>query len=94
MEAISFETSVLQPALYHHRGRSILVVAHVDDFLCTGAEEHLDWLHGELRKEYDLTIAKMGDEHEREAKYLNLDVSAGLTRASSWRGTPSMLIFF
>ena len=71
MTKIGFEASVLQPAVYYHRARGLYVVAHVDDFLCVGEENDLDWLHSELAKEYDLKATKLGEGNETSARYLN-----------------------
>ena len=71
MTALGFAVSVLQPSVYFHNSCGLYVVAHVDDFLCSGEEQHLDWLHDQLRQQYDLTVTKMGSDHEKETKYLN-----------------------
>lgn len=71
MEQLGFYASVLQPAVYSHRDRKLEVVAHVDDFLCTGARADLLWLQGELKKFYEISSTFLGDHDEREAAYLN-----------------------
>ena len=50
MERLGFQVSVLHPAIYYHREKGIRVIAHVDDFLCTGDERTLRWLYNELSK--------------------------------------------
>lgn len=40
----------LRPAVYWHQQRVITVVVHVDDFLCIGSADSLNWLFDSLRR--------------------------------------------
>ena len=73
LEGIGFTVSLLQPSLYFHRGRGLIVVVHVDDFACVGLEANLDWLYRELSSEFEMTCSELGPrpEHSTEVKYLN-----------------------
>jgi hypothetical protein len=71
MEEIGFKVSMLHPSIYHHPGREVVVVVHVDDFLCSGEAGNLEWLYQSLRKRYDLSRTMVGSEFEQECKYLN-----------------------
>jgi hypothetical protein len=44
---------------------------HIDDFLCSGRPEDLEWLSNALRRKYDLKKKMIGEGHAREGKYLN-----------------------
>ena len=48
MAALGFTQSVLNPCSYFHSDRLIRVLVHVDDFLCSGTEENLQWLKDEI----------------------------------------------
>ena len=54
MEDLGFKASVLQPGVFHHDQREILVTVHVDDFLASGTGEQLQWLAQQLQQRYDL----------------------------------------
>ena len=71
MEEFGFMVSALQPSMYYHPERGILVTVHVDDFLCSGRVEDLEWLYAGLKGKYDLTKTLFGEGHSSEAKYLN-----------------------
>jgi hypothetical protein len=73
MMRLGFKASLHHPSIYFHPERDIRVIAHVDDFLCTGDEVQMDWLYKELSLEYDLKVQKVsGDSrHNQEAKFLN-----------------------
>ena len=71
MEALGLRVSTFQPSLYYHQERELVVIVHVDDFMCSGRETDLQWLYDGLRQKYDLTRSFLGKDHERETKYLN-----------------------
>ena len=71
MESIGMRASQLQPSMYYHAERDLVVVVHVDDFLCSGSPQDLDWLYAGLHSKYDLTKNLLGKNHNREDKYLN-----------------------
>ena len=54
LESMGFSASVHQPSVFHHKARGMVVVVHVDDFLCSGEEKDLEWLYDTLRQKYDL----------------------------------------
>ena len=71
MKKLGFEVSLREPSLYHHKERDMDVVAHVDDFLCTGRDKDLTWFHQKLRAEFDITATRLGPQNDKEVKFLN-----------------------
>ena len=71
LESHGYKQSIYQPAVYYHPKKTVLIVVHVDDFLCTGDGKELEELHENLARQYELkkTILSLTD--ERETKYLN-----------------------
>ena len=49
-----FRQSMLQPSVYVHDDREIMMVIHVDDFLVAGTHESLAWVHHQLNRVYEL----------------------------------------
>ena len=43
----------------------------VDDFLCAGPRDSLEWLYAEVHKRYEMTKVIMGDGDENNSKFLN-----------------------
>ena len=70
MTSLGFECSALQPAVFWHAGRDALVVAHVDDFLCSGSRANLSCLFRALKEKYDIKMSMLEKEGQ-EVKYLN-----------------------
>jgi len=68
MARLGFHACMTIPCLYYHKDRDIYLVAHVDDFLCSGEPEDLKWIIDELQKEYDITYDIIGP--GGKAKYL------------------------
>ena len=90
MEELGLRVSAFQPSLYYHPERGILVTVHVDDFLCSGRVEDLEWLYDGLRRKYDLKKTLFGEGHASEAKYLNRRLySAG--KVISMEGDPKLV---
>ena len=58
---LGFQRSVFQPSVFVHRTRNVVVVAHVDDFLCSGHRDDLLWMYDELSKQYEMkkTVRRM-----------------------------------
>ena len=79
LESLGFACSVLQPSVFVHRGREMLVIVHVDDFLCSGTEADCKWLYDALRKKYDLKSTILYPNTQEEGRYLN--------RRIRWVGT-------
>ena len=71
MERLGFEVSLREPGLYHHKKLDLDVIAHVDDFLCTGRDLDLKWFYDQLKSEFDITSTRLGPHYEKEAKFLN-----------------------
>ena len=71
MESLGFTMSTLQPSVYYHREKDMVVVVHVDDFLCSGDVADLDWLHNSLKQKYDLKKNYLLKGDEFEVRYLN-----------------------
>ena len=51
---MGFEASQLHAGVYYHAHKQVMLVAHVDDLLCGGYSECLDWVRAELHKRYDI----------------------------------------
>ena len=71
MESIGFSMSILQPSVYYHRGKRMVVVVHVDDFLCSGNIDDLEWLYQSLVQKYDMKRDLIRKDTESELRYLN-----------------------
>ena len=71
LEGLGYRQSVYQPSVYFHPGKSVFIVVHVDDFLCTGKGEELEELYRDLTAKYELKKIVLGLNDERETKYLN-----------------------
>ena len=71
LATLGFERSVLQPSVYHHRVREMIVIVHVDDFMCSGTEMDCKWLYDSLRAQYDLKHTLLHPGSSEEARYLN-----------------------
>jgi len=77
------------PGVYHHAGKDLKVLAHVDDFLCSGEVPALEWLKGELEKDFELKSEILGPDYGevREVTFLGRRIkwtSEGL----SYEGDP------
>ena len=55
MKDMGFVGSKLHPALFFHPGRDVEVVVHVDDLLCGGELDDLEWFRDNLKKRYEVT---------------------------------------
>ena len=42
------------PALFHHPGRKVKTLVHGDDYCSAGPKASLDWMEGELAKQYQI----------------------------------------
>ena len=73
MIAMVFTPSTLQPSVYHHKEKDIIVVVHVDDFLASGEQDQLDRLKKDMMETFDLSGTTIGPESndEHEVKYVN-----------------------
>ena len=79
MRSLGFELSYFHPSVYRHKQREILVIAHVDDFMCLGKDADLRWMFNALKSEYNLKMellsAESGDSHS--VKFLNRTITMG-----------------
>ena len=66
-----YKQSTYQPAVYYHPMKDVMIVVHVDDFLCTGKAEDLTELYMLLKQELGLKQTTLSMEDEQEATYLN-----------------------
>ena len=66
---------MIQPSVYFHVSKKLVVVTHVDDFLCVGPEENLTWLFKGLSAKFEMTRTIVGQGHAHEVKYLNRFIS-------------------
>ena len=71
MRNLGFELSILHSSVFYHRIRNVIVVIHVDDFLCSGKIEDLQWLYESVKEKYDLKYTILSRDSKREVKYLN-----------------------
>ena len=60
MLSLGFVCSSSNPSVFRHELRDILVVTHVDDFLCCAQRDDLDWLWKSLSKRYTLKSKVLG----------------------------------
>ena len=66
---IGLTTSARFPGLYFHERLEVALVTHVDDLLCSGSEENLDWARAELLKKCEVKGQVMA-EGNTEVKFL------------------------
>ena len=71
MRDLGFELSILHSSVFYHRIRNVIVVIHVDDFLCSGKIKDLQWLYESVKEKYDLKHTILSRDSKREVKYLN-----------------------
>ena len=74
LNSIGYKQSCFQPAVYYHPAKSVIIVVHVDDFLCAGDPADLDETFEHLTKKFDLKKSAISLEDEREATCLNRTV--------------------
>ena len=66
---IGFTMSARFPGLHFHERLEVALVTHVDDLLCSGSEENLNWVRAELSKKYEVKGQVMA-EGNTEIKFL------------------------
>ena len=69
MENLGFVISVLQPSVCYHPSKDLIVVVHVDDFLCSGEVKELEWLFDNLAQKFELKKSLIKKDSEQEVKY-------------------------
>ena len=72
LTGLGFVPSRTTACVYHHQGRQLKVVAHVDDLLVTGPKPELELLRSQLQAEYEVDGDILGvDRGEaREGRFL------------------------
>ena len=73
LENLGFRRCALQPSVYIHDAKEILLVIHVDDFLVAASQDASDWVYKEVSKVYELKkkIISSAPEDAHETTYLN-----------------------
>ena len=71
---LGFEASAHFPGVYFYRGLGVSMVTHVDDLLCGGPAENLEWVHAELQKKYEVKGPIMSKEC-KQVKFLGRVIS-------------------
>ena len=79
LTSLGFKQGVLNPCIYHHPKAGVYLVHHVDDFFAVGAKGSLEWLRGELAREFQHGIKSslLGPDvgEERSGSYLKRKVT-------------------
>ena len=72
MGKFGFTPTYGSPCVFYHPLRDLRVVAHVDDFICSGTEEDLRWMHKCLQEDFDVKMEILGGglNDVKEAKFL------------------------
>ena len=70
MEGVGFVISMFQPSAYYHPSKDLIVVVHVEDFLCSGVMKELEWLYDNLAQKFELKKSLTMKDSEQEVKYL------------------------
>ena len=72
LENLGFRRCALQPSVYIHDAKEILLAIHVGDFLVAASQDALDWVYKEVSKVYELKkkIISSAAEDAHETTYL------------------------
>ena len=66
--------SEIQPSLFRHRDRPLVICSHVGDLLLSGVEAQLEWCHGEFKKLFTVTFGgtfpELHQDPEEAARFL------------------------
>lgn len=54
LEGFGFKRGKGHPAIFYHPEREMMTLVHGDDYVTAAMSEDLDWLEGELQKEYEI----------------------------------------
>ena len=54
LKNLGFRRCALQPSVYNHDAKEILLGIHVDGFLVAASQDALDWVHTEVSNVYEL----------------------------------------
>jgi len=87
MIELGFEPLISTPCVYKNSKTGVRVVAHVDDFMCTGPKNELNKLQKDLEKKYKMTGQMIGPGagEEREGKFLGRTITWGKD-GLEWKG--------
>ena len=66
-----FRRGVGHPSIFWHDTRKIMCLVHGDDYFSAGDASELAWFEGELAKEYEIKVQKLGPAASPEGKVLN-----------------------
>ena len=61
LEKLGYQQSSFQSAVYSHPKRTVVIVAHVDDFLVQGTVSELRMLLSDLQRDYECTGQILGN---------------------------------
>ena len=73
MTGNGFKQGLYNPCVYHHKGRELKTLVHVDDFVTTGSRSGTEWLKERLKNRFEIKSATIGSGpgEAREARILN-----------------------
>ena len=74
MRDLGLEPSTLHSSALYHRLRNVIVVIHVDDFLCSGKMDDMHWLYEAVKEMCDMKHTISRRDSEKEVKRLNRTV--------------------
>ena len=70
LRTLGFAEAPTMPGVLRHDSKRLWVVVHVDDLLCSGHPNDLQWSGDEMQKHYVLKTQLIGWNHESEGHYL------------------------
>ena len=85
---MGFRQSCLQPSVYIHDVREILLVVHVDDFLVAASQEALEWVFAEMSLSYELKrkVVSSCPHDAHDTSYLNRRIRWNVHNELSYEG--------
>ena len=88
LKRMGFMQSALQPSVYFHHERDILLMVHVDDFLVAASQESLEWVYDEMSKSYELKqkIISSSPDDAHSTSYLNRRIKWDVHNWMSYEG--------
>ena len=89
LEKRGFEALVSAQCVYVNKRTGVIVVAHVDDFLCQGDKREMEKFLEDLKKEYECGGVMLGPEEEcsKEIKFLGRTIR-WTQKVIEWEGDP------
>ena len=61
LKRLGFKPGLSNPCVFNHKSRDIKLCVHVDDFAIVAGRSNLQWIIGELRKEFTMNYSILGD---------------------------------